>query len=240
MTELLPFTLTHSLQGFSRYILFSQRKIAHKPDIQLCGSTLKWVDYVKHLGNHLESNLSEVTEIRMKKSDMIQRVNTVVVFLGKSNDIIISKVFNSQLTHFYGAQEWRFGDKGAKEFQIMWNQCIRRLLTLPYNPPRQFLPHLIGAPSARDQIFSRFLKMQLKMETSENHRVSFITRMCQDSARSISGSNLRVAKRLSIDGLDVQTNGRCRLKDAYVDECKDSDYTALSLICELREFLNGY
>ncbi len=64
--------------------------------------------------------------------------------------------------------------------------------------------------------------------------------MFRDSARSINGSNLRViAKRLKIDGLDVQTNGRCRLKHAYVDECTDSDYTALSLICELRECLNG-
>ncbi len=33
--------------------------------------------------------------------------------------------------------------------------------------------------------------------------------------------------------------GRCRLKHAYVDECTDSDYTALSLICELREGRNG-
>ncbi len=46
------------------------------------------------------------------------------------------------------------------------------------------------------------------------------------SARSISGSNLRViANRLSINGLDVHTNGRCRLKHAYVDECTNSDYT---------------
>ncbi len=153
-------------------VLFSSRKIFHKPDIQLCGRTLKWVDHVKHLGNHLESNLSEVTEIRMKKSDIIQRVNTVVVSLGKSNDMIISKVFNSQCTHFYGAQAWRFRDKAVKEFQTMWNQCIRKLLTLPYETHRRFLPHLIGTPSASDQIFSRFLKMQLKMETSENHHVS--------------------------------------------------------------------
>ncbi len=78
------------------------------------------------------------------------------------------------------------------------------------------------------------------MKTSENHCVSFITRMCKDSARSISGSNLRViAKRLSKDGPYVQTNGRCRLNNAYVDECTDSDHTALSLICQLRECLNG-
>ncbi len=82
--------------------------------------------------------------------------------------------------------------------------------------------------------------MQLNIETIENHRVSFITRMCQDSARSISESNRRViSKRLSIDGLDVHTTGRCRLKHAYVDECTYSDYIALSLLCELRECLNG-
>ncbi len=160
-------------------VLFSRQKIVHKPDIQLF--TLKWVDHVKHLGNHLESNLCEVTEIRMMKSDMIQRVNIVVVSLGKSNVLIISKVFNSQCTHFYGAQAWRFGDKAVKECQTMWNWCIRRLLTLPYDTHvhRRFLPHLIGTPSASGQIFSRFLKMQLKMETSENCSVSFITRMCR-------------------------------------------------------------
>ncbi len=87
--------------------LFSHWKIVYKPDIQLCGSILKWVDHVKHLGNHLESNLSEVTEIRMKESDMIKRVNTVVVSLGKGNEVIVSKVFNSQCTYFYGARQLR-------------------------------------------------------------------------------------------------------------------------------------
>ncbi len=112
----------------------------------------------------------------------------------------------------------------------MWNLSIRRLLTLPYETNRRLCPHLIAAQSASDQIFSRFLKMQLKMETSENYHVSFIAKMCQDSARSIIGSNIRViVKRLS-KCTDVQTNGRCRLKHAYVDECTDSDYTALSLI----------
>ncbi len=162
-----------------------------------------------------------MTEIRINKSDMIQRVNTEVVSLAKGNDMIISKVFNSQCTHFYRAQAWRFGDKAIKEFQTMWNRSIRRLLTLPYET---HLPHLIGTPSTSDKILSRFLKMQLKMDTSENHSVSFITRMCRDSAKSISGSNFRViAKRLSIDGLDIQTNGKCRLTHAYVDECTDSD-----------------
>ncbi len=105
-------------------VLISRRKIVYKQDIQLCGRTLKWVDHVKHLVNHLESNLSEVTEIKMKKSDIIQRVNTVVVSHRKGNDMIISKVFNSQCIHFYGAHAWH---KAVKEFQTIWNRCLKRL-----------------------------------------------------------------------------------------------------------------
>ncbi len=89
-----------------------------------------WVDRVKHLGNDLDSYLSEVTEIRMKKSDMVQQVNTVVVSLGKRNDMIIAKVFNSRCTHFYGAHVWRFGDKAIKEFQTMWNRCFQVVIDL--------------------------------------------------------------------------------------------------------------
>ncbi len=195
-------------------VVFSLWKIVDKPDLQLCVSTLKWVDHVKLPGNHLESNLREVMEIRI---DMI-RVNIVLVSLGKSKDRIISKVFNSQCTHFYGAQAWRFEDKAVKEFHTMLNLYVRRVLRLPYETHRRFLPHLIGTQSASDQIFSRFLKMQ---------SVSFIIRMCWDSARSISGGNLGViAKRLSTDGHDVQTNGRSRVNHRYVDECSVSDHTA--------------
>ena len=85
------------------------------PIIKLCGSTLKWVNNIKHLGIHLESNLRETTE---KKSDMVQRVNTVLVTLGNSKDNIISKVFHSQCAHIYGAQAWRFEDKAVEEFHV--------------------------------------------------------------------------------------------------------------------------
>ena len=105
-------------------------------------------------------NLRETTEIRMKKSDMIQRVNTTLVTLGVGNDKVISKIFNTQCAHFCGAQAWRFEDSAVEEFQVMWNRCVRRVLSLPHMTHRRYLPHLIGAPSAMDQIYCRFIKMQ--------------------------------------------------------------------------------
>ena len=48
-----------------------------------------------------------------------------------------------------------------------------------------------------------------------------------------------IAKRLGVEVSDIKSHGRRMLKCAYVDECSDSDHTAISLICELRECMNG-
>ena len=220
-------------------VLFGRRRALDKPRVELCGTPLSWVDRVKHLGIHLEYNLRETTEIRMKKSDMIQRVNTTLVTLGVGNDKVISKIFNTQCAHFYGAQAWRFEDSAVEEFQVMWNRCVRRVLSLPHMKHRRYLPHLIGAPSAMDQIYCRFIKMQQKMESSTNERVRFIARICRGSARSISGGNLRViARKLDIDITETQRDGSRRLRHGYKD-CPYADQTALSLIHEMRDCLNG-
>ena len=86
-------------------------------------------------------------------------------------------------------------------------------MSLPYTTHRRFLPHLFGTPSARDQISSRFLATQHKMEKSTDKRVSFIARICRDSARSIIGSNLRaIARQLNVHITDAQNEGRKRLR----------------------------
>ncbi len=87
-----------------------------KTNVELSGAMLKWVDKVKHLGNHLQYNLREAKEVTMKKSDLIQRVNTLLVTLGQNTDIIISKVFTSKCAHFYGAQAWNLKDNAFEDF----------------------------------------------------------------------------------------------------------------------------
>jgi phosphoserine phosphatase len=53
----------------------------------------------------------------------------------------------------------------------------------------RYLPALIGTCIALDQIYGRFMKMELKMELSENERVSFLAKFCSNQARSIIGGN---------------------------------------------------
>ncbi len=120
-------------------VVFSRRKVEVKTSVELCGAMLKWVDKVKHLGNHLQYNLCEAKEVTMKKSDLIQRVNTLLVTLGRSTDTIISNVFTSKCAHFYEAQAWNFKDKTFEDFQRAWNHSVRRLLKLLYETHRRYL-----------------------------------------------------------------------------------------------------
>ena len=221
-------------------VLFNRRKVHAKPDVQLCGATLKWVDKVKHLGNYLESNLQETTEITVKKSDLIQRVNSLLVNLGRSKDCVISKVFNTQCAHFYGSQAWNFDDKIVSQFQTTWNHCVRRIFNLPSQTHRHYLPHLVGTVSANDQIYGRFVKMIVKMQKSNNQRVSFLARFCIETPRSITNGNLQViARRLGIDTSSVITGARGMLRCTLVSECSDSDRVAIMILTELRQCLTG-
>ncbi len=163
-------------------VLFSKKK-KKTPEVRLNGVPLQWVDNVKHLGNYLDSDLKEMTEVRMKRSDLVGRVNNLIVTLGKSKDAIVRKVFNSECAHFYGAQAWSFDDKHVRDFQIMWNRCVRRVLCLPYRTHTRYLPHILGVCNATDEIYSRFINMVNVMQNSKNVRIQYVANMSRASTR---------------------------------------------------------
>ena len=89
-------------------ILYARKMPIEKPSIKLCNTELQWVDSVKHLGNYYESRMTEKTEVLRKKGDMVQRVNSLLVSLGRSSDTVMKKVFNTQCAHLYGSSAWDF------------------------------------------------------------------------------------------------------------------------------------
>ncbi len=221
-------------------VVFSRRKVEVKTNVKLCGSMLKWVDKVKYLGNHIQYNLCETNDVSMKKSDIIQRVNTLLVILGLSTDTIISKVSTSKCAHFYGAQPWNFKDKAFEDFQRAWNRCVRRLLKLPYETHKRYLPSLVGISSTKHQIYTKFVKLVSKMEKSGNARVSFLARQCRNLSRSIIGRNLKIIGNLL--GLEMSSVKTCvggLLWHAHVSELSDNDKAAIMQIKELNDVLNG-
>ena len=228
-------------------VLYTRKKVSIKPTVKLCGTTLQWVDSVKHLGNTLMNTLDDSVDIRHKKGDLVQRVNTVLATLDGSEDSIIKKVFNSQCVHLYGATTWNFNNKAFKEFTVTWNRCVRRVFQLPPMTHTRYLPHLVGTAGVADQIYARFLRMLDTMMKSKNCRVQRLSNLCLHSPKSIIRCNLAVIqKRLNMSLCQVLSTGANVLKKVYIREASPQDNLVIGLINELRAvmkqhyFINGF
>lgn len=187
---------------------FTRKQLVCDYDVQLNGQNLSWVKYVKHLGNYLDCDMSEKTEIRMKRSDLVYRVNHTIATLGKCNRETIVEIFNTKCCHFYGAQAWNLSDKSITQFQTMWNRCARRILDIPYTTHCIILPGLVDRLSAIDQIYCRFNNMVQSMLKTDNIKVNFLVRKALQDSNSVVKTNLFViakAAECSVDELFVMS-----------------------------------
>ncbi len=163
--------------------------------------------------------MKEKTEVVKKKGDLIQRVNSLLVSLGRGSDASVKKAFNTKCAHFYGAPALDFSDRAVAKFQTMWNRCVRRVLRLPYATHTRFLPLIMDISSVRDQIYSRFLKMCNRMEISDNVHVKYFTCCSMASPRSIIGTNLDIiGRRLHLNQSSLKAKGIGLLKNMYIRE----------------------
>ena len=186
--------------------------------------------------------MSENTEIRMKKSDMVQRVNYVLCTIGECKDDVIKAIFNSKCAHFYGCQSWNLSDKHVKEFQTMWNQCIRRLLKLPNYTLLRFLPICMNSLSALEQVQSRFVNLVQTMLKSDNGKVKFLCELSIKRANSLIGTNLRmIANKLQCD-IDVTMSlSPAAMKKKIFNSRNDRGILCTLQILELRHcYLPGF
>ena len=160
--------------------------------------------------------MSEHTEIRMKKSDMVQRVNYVLCTIGECNDNVIKGIFNSKCAHFYSCQTWNLMDKHVIEFKTMWNRCIRRLLNLPACTRTRFLPILMDSLGALEQVQLHFVKL-IHTNVSGNVKVKYLCKASIPRANSLIGANLRfVSKNLDCDILRVLSLSATAIKQRFL------------------------
>lgn len=215
-------------------MLFSKKDLC-KPSVELCGIRLKWVESVKHLGTYLDSNMSESTEINKKKHDLVQRVNYILSTLGNCDDKIIKTVFNSKCAHFYGCQSWNLLDKVVKDFQTMWNRCVRRILKLPNCTHTRLLPILLDSLSAYDQIQVRIVKIVQSMLESKNVKVRYLANLSIKKVNSVIGGNIMtVSRNLNCDAESVILLNTNDIKRMFYSKFNECDTQLASQILELR------
>ena len=166
----------------------------------------------------------------MKSSDLIGRTNAVIGNLNGVQAENILKVYRSKCCHYYGTQAWQFQLNPLKDFTVMWNRCVRRLLCLPNMTHSRFLPHISGMCTPHDQICNSFLKMLSNMRISDNELVRYMSQRSYNP-NSIIGGNLKYIQRHY--GLPKTIDCTCKHGKLTTDTCNLEDLVIISLIKEL-------
>jgi hypothetical protein len=175
----------------------TQTAKAHSlPQLDFCGGKISWGDDAKHLGCYLMYNLSEEREIEMKRNDLFGRVNFIIGRYGGLPMDVLIKIFNAQCCHFYGCQSWNLSHPKVSLFHTAFNRCVRRLLHLPNTTHTRYLPLLIGLPSSREQICSRFDKVIENVKSLNNTTVKFIITKALSDCNSVCYKNQNISKLL--------------------------------------------
>ena len=192
----------------SKCMMFSRGGKENGTQVLLQNCELAWTDTMKYLGCFLTKDLSEGKEIQMKCGELAGRTNTLLSNFGGASVAVLSKLFTTQCSHLYGVETWSLKDPSVRNFVVMWNRCVRRLLNLPKTTHTRYLSELLHAPYVLEQIFSRFVGMVRCMLGNQNDTVNYLARYALSSKHSIISRNLQhIASELK---MDIKTVLSCR------------------------------
>ena len=161
------------------------------PDVILAGQPVKWVSVIKHLGNFIQADLRETTEIANKRGDYIGRINSMLATFSKASDDIKRELFNTQCCHLYGVEAWNFADADVDTFRRTWNRGVRRTFNLPHCTHTRLLQYFTGQAYVTDRIYRRFYKLYTRMKKSDNDRVQYLADLLIKNSSSIICKNLQ-------------------------------------------------
>ena len=121
---------------------------------KLNGNIIKWVDHIKHLGNFLDSTLSDKLDTRSKISEFIGYVNKVKANFGHSQMYVLCKLFKIYCCSFYGSQMWKIKSLYIKNICIFWNKAVHRIVNVPYTTHTWMLGPILNQTHKVNQLIS--------------------------------------------------------------------------------------
>ena len=106
------------------------------PEILYLGkSRIEWVSSVKHLGNYVNSDITDMTDktdCDMKCSSFIGYVNKLKANFGYLQPFVLGNLFKTICCSFYGSPLWGFNSLSFKKVCTTCNIGVRSIFNLPF------------------------------------------------------------------------------------------------------------
>lgn len=142
-------------------------------------SVLSWKESVRHLGNFIDTTMTDQIDCITKKSMFIGYVNKLRANYSKLHPRALINLFKSYCCSFYGSHLWYFNSNSFDKCCKSWNVAVRMLLQLPYNTHTWILGALLKQNNIKNQLYIRNFQFLLKAHKSDN----IIVKTCIDNAR---------------------------------------------------------
>ncbi len=165
-------------------------KVNNHEKVYLKDKEIVWVEKIRHLGNFLNTTLTDEVDCKMKISSFIGNVNKLNANFGQLQHIVLSRLFKTHCCSYYGSQLWRLNSMYFDRVCTEWNKSVRRLFNLPYTTHTWMLGPLLHQFHIRHQLQKRTIRFLHVMSNSSNRIVQTCYEYASNNANSPLGCNL--------------------------------------------------
>ena len=204
-----PYTSTH-LYG------------SQSPIVTLDGNMLTWVEQFKYLGHVLDCNLSDTADMRRIKRSLYYTVNMLCALVGRANNDILIRLFQSYCTNFYGCELWDTmrDRKALRELCVAYHSCVKKLVGVPKsfrNHPLCFSLNILTCPML---IASRQLLFHKRLLSSENEIIKTV--LVSDIGRSgiTAGVHIAIRREYGLMAMDLSSANCASIKNTFTGHLK--------------------
>ena len=124
---------------------------APRRSVTMNGEPILWKSQIRHLGNFITHDLSDLNDITYKKGVFISQVNRLNARFPFVSSGVKSHLLQTYCCSFYGCQTCNLYGKHVNQLNVEWNKAVRRTLNLPYKTHRRLLPLIVNGKSFKSQ-----------------------------------------------------------------------------------------
>ena len=165
-------------------------KVNEFENVYMNNTLVQWANEVKHLGNIVQSTLSDDGDCRFKRSMFIGYVNKLISKFGHLQPDVLINLFNTYCCSFYGSSLWHLHSSGFKSCLTAWNIGARKVLNIPYRAHTWMLGPLMNSIHVKDKLYIRDLKFIYNMKISDNKLAQSCFSFACSDANSIIGNKI--------------------------------------------------
>ena len=131
---------------------------APRRSVTMNGKPILWKSQIRHLGNFITHDLSDLNDITYRKGVFIFQVNRLNARFPFVTSGVKGNLLQTHCCSSYAYQTWDLYGKHVNQLNFEWNKALRRTLNLPYKTRRRLLPWIVNGKYFKSQNCSRLHK----------------------------------------------------------------------------------